>query len=168
VPALQLGSIEVKETVLRDYPLRVIMPSHAGIFADPAFAGILGGDILERFEVTLELQHDSMYLKSDRTFQPDAYEFVTIGIQFFKSSANAFSVEAVWKHSPAEEAGVVVGDRIVAVNGHSAADLDLQAFVDQLHGPAGTPIMIEIERAAGKIVLNLKTRQLVCQPGARR
>jgi C-terminal processing protease CtpA/Prc len=68
----------------------------------------------------------------------------------------------VWKHSPAEEAGVVVGDQIVAVNRHSAADLDLQAFLDQLHGPAGTPIVIEIERAAGKIVLNLKTRQLVC------
>jgi predicted aspartyl protease len=168
VPALQLGGIEVKETVLRDHPLRVIMTSRAGIFADPAFAGILGGDILERFEVTLDLQHDSMYLKPDRTFQPDAYEFVTIGIQFFKSSADAFSVEAVWKHSPAEEAGVVVGDRIVAVNGHSAADLDLQAFVDQLHGPAGTPIVIDIERAAGKIVLNLKTRQLVCQPGAPR
>jgi hypothetical protein len=125
VPALQLGGIEVKEAVLRDHPLRVIMPSHAGIFANPAFAGILGGDILERFEVTLDLQHDSMYLKPDRTFQPDAYEFVTIGIQFLKSSANAFSVEAVCKHSPAEEAGVVVGDRIVAVNGHSAADLDL-------------------------------------------
>jgi predicted aspartyl protease len=168
VPALQLGGIEVKETVLRDHPLRVIMTYRAGIFADPAFAGILGGDILERFEVTLDLQHDSMYLKPDRTFQPDAYEFVTIGIQFFKSSADAFSVEAVWKHSPAEEAGVVVGDRIVAVNGHSAADLDLQAFVDQLHGPAGTPIVIDIERAAGKIVLNLETRQLVCQPGAPR
>jgi C-terminal processing protease CtpA/Prc len=154
--------------VLRDHPLRVIMPAHAGIFADPAFAGTLGGDILERFEVTLDLQHDSMYLKPDRTFQPDAYEFVTVGIQFFKSSANAFSVEAVWKHSPAEEAGVFVGDRIVAVNGHSAADLDLQAFANQLHGPAGTPIVLAIERAAGKIVLNLTTRQLVCQPGGPR
>ena len=168
VPALQVGGLEVKETVLRDYPLRVIMPSHAGIFADPAFAGILGGDILERFEVTLDLQHDSMYLKPDRTFRPDAYEFATIGIQFLKSSPDAFSVETVWKHSPAEEAGVVVGNRIVAVNGHSAADLDLQAFVDQLHGPAGTPIAIELERAAGNIVLDLKTRQLVCQPGAPR
>ena len=118
--------------------------------------------------MTLDLQRDCMYLKPDRKFQPDAYEFVTIGIQFFKSSANVFSVEAVWKHSPAEEAGVVVGDRIVAVNGHSAVHLDLQAFVDQLHGPAGTPIVIEVERDAGKIVLNLKTRQLVCQPGAPR
>jgi hypothetical protein len=168
VPELQLGAIEVRETVLHDHPLRVIMPAHAGIFADPAFAGILGGDILEHFEVTLDLQHDSMYLKPDRTFQPDAYEFVTIGIQFFKSNASAFSVEAVWKHSPAEEAGVVIGDRIVAVNGLSAADLGLQAFVDQLHGPVGTPIVMEIERPTGKIVLNLKTRRLVCQPGAPR
>jgi hypothetical protein len=168
VPALQLGGIGATETVLRGYPLRVIIPSHAGIFADPAFAGILGGDILERFEVTLDLQHNSMYLKPDRTFQPYTYEFVTIGIQFFKSNVSAFSVEAVWKHSPAEEAGVVIGDRIVAVNGHSAADLDLQAFVDQLHGPVGTPVVMEIERPTGKIVLNMKTRQLVCQDRAPR
>ena len=78
-----------------------------------------GGDILNRFEVTLDLQHDSMYLKPERTFQPDASEFVTIGLQFFKSNADAFSVVAVWNHSPGEEAGVVIGDRIVAVNGHS-------------------------------------------------
>ncbi len=165
VPALHLGDESSGEIVLPNQALRVLMPSQAGSFADPAFAGLLGGDILEHFEVTLDLQHASLYLTPDADFQPDPYEFVTIGIQFFKVDANAFSVVAVWKHSPAEAAGVLVGDRILSVNGRSSADLGLETFSNQLHGPAGTPVVIEVERAAGKSILHMKTRQLVCESG---
>jgi predicted aspartyl protease len=168
IPALVWGDRAPGEMVLRDFPLRVIMPSPSGSFADAAFAGILGGDILERFEVTLDLQHASMYLKPDPGFRPEPYEFVTVGIQFFKADDGAFSVAAVWKHSPAEGAGVVVGDRILSVNGHSTADLGLEAFANQLHGAAGTPIVIEVERAAGNFILHMKTRQLVCESGVAR
>jgi membrane-associated protease RseP (regulator of RpoE activity) len=163
VPALRLGDMALGGMVLHDQPIRVIMPAQSGSFADPSFAGILGGDILERFDVTLDLQHASMYLKPAVGFRPDPYEFVTIGIQFLKASAEAFSVVAVWKHSPAEAAGVVVGDRIVSVNGHSSAGLDPETFANQLHGAAGTPVVIEVERATGRLTLHMKTRQLVCE-----
>lgn len=166
VPALHLGDMAPGEMVVRDQPFRVIMPSQSGSFSDTAFAGILGGDILERFEVTLDLQHASMYLKPDAGFRPDPYEFVTVGIQFYKADADAFSVVAVWKHSPAEAAGVVIGDRIVSVNGHSSADLEPETFANQLHAPTGTPVVFEVERAAGKVPLHMKTRQLVCESGA--
>lgn len=168
IPALFWGDRAPHERVLRDFPLRVIMPSRSGSFADATFAGILGGDILERFEVTLDLQHATMYLKPDPEYRPQPYEFVTVGIQFFKADDGAFSVAAVWKHSPAEGAGVVVGDRILSVNGHASADLGLEAFANQLHGAAGTPIVIEVERAAGNFILHMKTRQLVCESGIAR
>jgi hypothetical protein len=161
VPELRIGDTDI---VLRDHPLRVIMPSQSGSFADTSFAGILGGDVLEHYEVNLDLKHSSMYLKPDPGFRPDPYEFVTIGIQFFKPNPSGFSVAAVWKHSPAEEAGVVVGDRILSVNGHSSADLELETFANQLHGAAGTTIAIEVERGAEKFALQMKTRQLVCGP----
>jgi hypothetical protein len=165
-PSLRLGRTDVGETVLHDQPIRVIMPSQAGSFADPSFAGSLGADVLERFEVTLDLQHASMYLKPNRRFQPDPYEFVTVGIQFFKSDPKAFSVVAVWKHSPAEEVGVVVGDRIVSVNGHSSTDLELEMFANQLHSAAGTPVVLEIDRPEGIVTLRAKTRHLVCESPA--
>ena len=53
---LQLGDKGLGDVVLRDYPLRVIMASQSGSFSDTAFAGLLGADILERFEVTLDLE----------------------------------------------------------------------------------------------------------------
>ena len=163
VPALQLGDRDEHDMVLHDHPLRVIAATQSGSFAETAFPGILGGDILERFEVTLDLQHSYLYLKLDPGFQPDPYEFVTVGIQFFKQAPDAFSVVAVWRNSPAEAAGVLVGDRIVSVSGHASADLGIDTFAGQLHGPAGKPVTLEVERATGRTFLPMKTRQLVCR-----
>jgi predicted aspartyl protease len=160
IPSIQMG-----DAVLRDFPLRVISSPASGSFADVTFAGILGGDILEHFELTLDLEHSVMYLKRDAAFRADPYEFVTIGIQFFKSG-DVFSVIAVWKGSPAEVEGVVVGDRIISVNGHASADLRVEEFAKQLHGAAGTSIAIEVDRPSGKSTLRIKTRQLVCESGA--
>jgi predicted aspartyl protease len=159
-----LPSIQVGDTVLHDHPLRVISSAASGSFADPTFAGILGGDILEHFELTLDLKHSTMYLKPDAAFRADPYEFVTIGIQFFKSG-DAFSVIAVWRGSPAEAEGVVVGDRIISVNGNASVDLGVEEFAKQLHGAVGTPIAIEVERPSGKSTFRIKTRQLVCESG---
>jgi predicted aspartyl protease len=160
-----IPSIQVGDTILRDFPLRVVSSPTAGSFADATFAGILGGDILEHFELTLDLEHSLMYLKRDAAFRPDPYEFVTIGIQFFKSG-DVFSVIAVWRDSPADAAGVLVGDRIISVNGRTSAALGVEEFAKQLHGTAGTPIAIEVERSSGKSTLQMKTRQLVCEVGA--
>jgi hypothetical protein len=162
IPAFRVGGVTPGEIVLNDHPLRVIMPSQSGSFADTAFAGILGGDILERFEVVLDLQRAAMYLKPDARFRPDPFEFITVGIQFFKAN-DEFSVAAVWKDSPAEAAGVIVGDRILSVNGHSSSGLDVETFANQLHGTAGTPVVMEINRAGARFTLEMKTRQLVCQ-----
>jgi predicted aspartyl protease len=167
VPTVRLGETAGNEIELLDHPVRIIMPLSSGIFATPAFSGLLGGDALEGFEVTLDLEHASMYLTRDEAFRPDQYEFVTVGIQFFKSDPEAFSVAAVWKNSPAEAAGILVGDHILSVDGHASRYLDLQTFADRLHGPVGTPVVIEIKRAARRMALSMKTRDLVCHPDPR-
>ncbi len=162
LPALLLGRTERSEMLLRNLPLRVIAPSPSGSFADARFGGILGGDILERFDVTLDLERNLIYLRPDARFQTDANEFVSVGIQFAKAEDGVFSVASVWKPSPAEEAGVEAGDRIRSVNGHSSAGLGLEEFASQLHGAVGKPVALEVERAAGKVMLHMQTRQLVC------
>ena len=148
-----IPSIQVGDTVLHDYPLRVTSSPASGSFADPTFAGILGGDYLEHFELTLDLEHSVMHLKRDAAFRADPYEFVTVGVQFFKSG-DAFSVVAVWKDSPAEAAGVLLGDRIISVNGRASADLRVEEFAKQLHGPVG-------KHAANELLANVIAAALV-------
>ncbi|HTB15374.1 MAG TPA: aspartyl protease family protein [Bryobacteraceae bacterium] len=157
-----IPSIQVGDTALRNHPIRVIAPLPSGSFADASFAGILGGDILERFELTLDLNHSAMYLKDDYAFRADPYELVTIGIQFFKSGADAFSVVTV-ERLPCRTSGVIVGDRIISVNGHAYADLEEKECSRQLYGATGTPVAIDFERLSEKATLRMETRQLVCE-----
>jgi hypothetical protein len=158
VPTFRIGAV-----ALRQLPLRIVRPTQAGNFSSDLFAGILGGDVLERFRVTLDLRRSAMYLEPDPAYRSDPYEFTTIGIQFYRAETGAFSVAAVWTGAPAEEAGVAVGDQIISVNGLKGLDLELDSFSDQLHRAAGTPVTLEIERPAGTSIVRTDTRRLVCE-----
>ena len=90
IPALVWGDRASGEMVLPYFPFRVIMPSPSGSFADAAFSGILGGDILERFEVNARLAARFHVLKARCRISADPYEFVTVGIQFSKRTMALF------------------------------------------------------------------------------
>ncbi len=158
VPTFRIG-----EVTLRQLPLRIVRPTRAGNFSSDLFAGILGGDVLERFRVTLDLGHSTMYLDPDPAYHSDPYEFETVGIQFYKAETGAFTVVAVWKGAPAEEAGVAVGDEIISVNGLKSFDLDPDSFSGQIHRAAGTPVTLEIERPGWTSIVHMNTRRLVCE-----
>ena len=63
----------------------------------------------------------------------------------------------------AERAGLRFGDRIVAVDGSSAASLDSTAIRDRLRGPKGTTVSLTLERAGKTFSVTLK-RDRVPQP----
>jgi carboxyl-terminal processing protease len=50
--------------------------------------------------------------------------------------------------SPAERAGLVTGDRIVAIDGHEVKSGALADSVDRMRGEPGTPVRVTVERAA--------------------
>jgi carboxyl-terminal processing protease len=58
-------------------------------------------------------------------------------------------VEGVFKGSPAERAGIAVGDTIVSVEGHSLAGLDADAATALIKGPEGTEVTIGVRGAKG-------------------
>jgi carboxyl-terminal processing protease len=63
-------------------------------------------------------------------------------------------VESVFKGSPAEEAGIEVGETIVSVDGRSIADLDVDDATALIKGPEGTEVTIGVRGSE-----NGKTRQ---------
>ncbi|HLI29109.1 MAG TPA: S41 family peptidase [Chloroflexota bacterium] len=54
----------------------------------------------------------------------------------------------VFPSSPAEQAGLQPGDTIVAVDGRSVDGLRLDEVVDQVRGPAGTTVTLDVQRAS--------------------
>lgn len=64
-------------------------------------------------------------------------------------------VESVFKGSPAEKAGIAVGDTIVSVDGRSLVGLDPDAATALIKGPEGTEVTLGVRGAKGA-----KTRQV--------
>ncbi len=58
-------------------------------------------------------------------------------------------VESVFKGSPAERAGIAVGDTIVSVEGHSLAGLDADAATALIKGPEGTEVTVGVRGPNG-------------------
>jgi len=64
------------------------------------------------------------------------------------------SVEDVTPGSPAERAGLRVGDRVIAVNGR-ALDTDIASTDAYVHGRPGEPVELTVERAGEPMLLAL-------------
>jgi predicted aspartyl protease len=157
-----LPNVSLGNAMLSDQVVRIQRPVDSGVFSLEGFAGIMGTDLLRQFDVTFDLAHDHLYLKKDAQFKRDPYRYTTIGMQFAKDSTNRYTVVGVWKNSPAKEAGIRIGDHILAVNGRASESLSSNQLAGQLHGEEGTPVNLTMERGSVVSAVALRTRQMLC------
>jgi carboxyl-terminal processing protease len=69
--------------------------------------------------------------------------FSGVGLGVTKARAG-LRVQSVFKRSPAERAGIEVGDTIVSVEGRSIAGLSAEAAADRIKGPEGTEVTVGV------------------------
>ena len=159
-----LPNLSVGENTLTDQVVRVQRQVNDGAFADANFGGILGSEFLRQFVVTFDLANNRIFLKRDPLFKPDLYRYTTVGLQFARQSDNTYAVMGIWKNSPAEEAGIKPGDRVVAVNGTPTESLSAAQISSQLHGEEGTGVRLIMKRNSVVSAVTLHTRQMLCSP----
>jgi membrane-associated protease RseP (regulator of RpoE activity) len=73
-----------------------------------------------------------------------------IGIRIGKDAQGLQSVLEVFPGSPAQSAGIDVGDKILAVDGHPLKGLDPESAAKLIRGKPGSPISIDYERMKKK------------------
>ncbi|HSS04093.1 MAG TPA: S41 family peptidase [Solirubrobacterales bacterium] len=78
---------------------------------------------------------------------------------------NGLRIEQVFKGSPAERAGIVVGEAIVSVGGRSIAGLDSNAATALIKGPEGSEVTVGVRNPKGGKVRQLRlTRAQISLP----
>jgi carboxyl-terminal processing protease len=77
-----------------------------------------------------------------------------LGIQVGVTESG-IEIQGVVDGGPAQAAGLIPGDLVVQVDGQSAADLTLPEFVALAAGPAGSPIVLGVERAGQRLDLTV-------------
>jgi carboxyl-terminal processing protease len=86
--------------------------------------------------------------------------YVGIGIAVTEDSARNAIIATVFKNSPAANADLKIGDKILSVNGHSMAGKGTAAVVSKIKGKSGTKVMVGIERNGEKKDLTLVRRAI--------
>ena len=149
----------MKEFKIGPYRFRNI-PVH--IFDDefnvtsyPYLAGLIGNDVLRRFNIILNYDKRLFYLTPNSHFRdPFDYSYTGLGLYWIEGQIR---VGDVMKDSPADKAGFKVDDVIIAVNDNMSQNLQLYKSLLQ---NTGDRVKILVSRTGGMQELNIKVKSI--------
>lgn len=132
---------DVMENLIGEFPQRGWNPP-----GDPRLAGIIGGGILRRFTVVLDVPHRQAYFEPNAHFNDyDQEDKSGLALVASGPALKTFEVIGVQAGSPAATAGIQKGDIIAGVDGEPAADMTLNA-VRELLRDVGYKRKLSMER----------------------
>lgn len=109
--------------------------------------GILGNRILKRFNVVIDYIQEQVWFRPEGSWK-QRFRFDRSGLSLLAGGRKlrTFNVAGVIPGSPADRAGLQIGDRIASVNGTSSSFLTLSAIIRRLEAKPGKKIKIKFFR----------------------
>jgi predicted aspartyl protease len=144
-------------------PNVIAVVSRDGVVIDPnsGLAGIIGGDFLQRFRLTLDYPHHQMILEeTPQTYRPFNYDRSGMFLLAEGDDLRTIRVHRVFTGSPAEDAGIHAGDRIVSIDGRAARRLGLEE-TRRLLREDNTRYRVRLEREGKMVDAQLVTCDLL-------
>nr|WP_242692311.1 aspartyl protease family protein [Aridibaculum aurantiacum] len=124
----------VKEMRLGPYKFRNV-PVHLfhddnGLTNYPELGGLVGNDLLRRFNLVLNYEKKEIHLSPNTHFEePFDYSYTGLGIYLVDGE---IVIEDVIKNSPGERAGLQPGDVIISVNNNLSGNIQVYKNILQL------------------------------------
>lgn len=132
----------------------------AGIQGDEEMAGIIGNEILHRFNVVLNYKKGKMWWSENDKFDgPFIVNCSGILLQLDKTHTKLL-VHQVYENSPAQVAGLKKDDEIVEVNGKPASEFNLVEVRDLL-AEDGETVTLKIKSGNETREVQLKLKGLI-------
>lgn len=122
----------------------------------PYLGGLIGNDLLRRFNVIINYEKRDVYITPNTHFR-DLFDYSYTGLNFYVVN-NEVLITEVMKNSPAEKAGFLADDVIMAVNNNFSKNI--QVYKTALQNP-GEKIRILVYRNGQPLLLTLKVKSII-------
>lgn len=129
-----------------------------GAQAHKHVAGIIGNEILSKYNIIIDLPSKKMYLEKNSSFNdPFALDCSGIDVQLSKDKQKVM-IHQVFENSPAEEAGIKANSELVSINGKTIKDINMPDIVKMLKKDGSSVDLVINEGGTEKaITLQLKS-----------
>ncbi len=150
----------IKEVKLGPYRFRnvpiYIFEDKYNITSYPYLGGLIGNDLLRRFNIILNYERRDIYLLPNSHYN-DAFDYSYTGLELFLENGQIILGD-VARDSPAEAAGLREGDVVVAVNKNFSQDLQQYKMAMQ---NTGDHLKLIIQRDGQLLEFNLKVKSIL-------
>jgi hypothetical protein len=159
------GKMEMKLTTIKEFKLgpyrfkkvpTYIFEDSYNVTAYPYLGGLIGNDILRRFNVILNYERRDIYLVPNTHFR-DPFDYSYTGLGIYKIDGEVRVID-IMKDSPAEKAGFRTGDIILAMN--NTFSKNVQVYKNQMQN-VGERLKVLVLRDEGPIILTLKVGSIL-------
>lgn len=150
----------IKELRLGPYRFRnvpaYVFDDEFGVTNYPVLGGLIGNDILRRFNVILNYPQQEIYIKPNKHYS-DSFDYSYTGLGFYLIDG-AITVTDIIKGSPAEKAGFQEGDIILGVANNFSNNI--QAYKVLLQN-AKSRINVVVMRKGTPEVIEIKVKSIL-------
>lgn len=119
--------------------------------------GYIGIDVLRRLNMVFDSDRRALWIKPNKAIA-EPYNYDRSGMEFrFGKYAQQAAVTWIMPGGPADKAGIIVGDRLTAIN--SLEDRDL--LDEPFRGPPGSTVPVKLERAGQRWTAQLVLAEIL-------
>ena len=155
---IQIGPYEFKNLLSTFQELDTTLYHRADISRN----GIIGNQILSRFDLTLNYATKTLYLKPNDSYDED-FQVDRSGIILIASGPNLndYFIQDVLPHSPADVVGLQAGDEILTIHGIHVSLFSMGWLARRFQGKIGKKIRLKIRRDGQKVRKELFLAELI-------
>lgn len=116
-----IKKLKLGKYTFRNVPVNIFKDEH-NISNYPTMGGIIGNDIYRRFNCIFNYPNKEFHLLPNKNYT-DPFDYAYSGLELYLVTGSVIAGE-IAPGSPAEEAGFVAGDEVLAINSKFTNDLD--------------------------------------------
>jgi predicted aspartyl protease len=160
IPMLKVGKFEMKNLVA-SFP-----DSNSYRVRNTTLAerqGSIGCEFLRRFKVTFNYRDQYIVLKPINRRMKEPFEHNMSGIELMARGEDyhEFMIDKVIQDSPADDAGLQEGDRVMFINNKSFKDISISEIYKLFQKGEGKPLNLVVKRGNGIVIATVNLRRLI-------